>query len=40
MAAQSKARIVFRRSNTGIAGSNPTRGMDVSAFFCVLLTCV
>jgi hypothetical protein len=28
-AARSKARNVFARSNTGVAGSNPTRGMDV-----------
>jgi hypothetical protein len=29
VAARSKAWTVFARSNTGIAGSNPTRGMDV-----------
>jgi hypothetical protein len=29
MAARSKARIVFDRSNTGIVDSNPARGMDV-----------
>jgi hypothetical protein len=29
MAALSKARTVFARSNTGIVGSNPTRSMDV-----------
>jgi hypothetical protein len=34
--AQSKARTVFARSNAGIMGSNPTRGMDV----CVNLFCV
>jgi hypothetical protein len=28
------------RSNTGIVGSNPARGMDVFAFFCVVLSCV
>jgi hypothetical protein len=34
--AQSKAGIVFARWSTGIVGSNPTRGMDVSVrFFCV-----
>jgi hypothetical protein len=32
MAARSKARTVFARSNTEIMGSNPTGGMDV----CVL----
>jgi hypothetical protein len=32
---QVKAWIVFARSNTGIVGSNPTRGMDV----CVRLFC-
>jgi hypothetical protein len=40
MAAMSKARTAFNRSNTGIVGSNPVRGMDVSAFFCVVLSCV
>jgi hypothetical protein len=29
MAAQSKERTVFDRSNTGIVGLNPDRGMDV-----------
>jgi hypothetical protein len=29
VAALSKARNVFARSNAGIVGSNPTRGMDV-----------
>jgi hypothetical protein len=33
---RSKAWTVFARSNTGIVGSNPTRGMDV----CVRLFCV
>jgi hypothetical protein len=28
-AARSKAGTVFVRSNTGVMGSNPTRGMDV-----------
>jgi hypothetical protein len=36
VAAPSTAWIVFARSNTGIAGSNPTRGMDI----CVRLFCV
>jgi hypothetical protein len=35
VAAQSKAWPVFNRSNTGIVGSYPTRGMDVCAFLCV-----
>jgi hypothetical protein len=35
-AAWSKARTFFANSNTGIVGSNPTRGMDV----CVRLFCV
>jgi hypothetical protein len=36
VAAPSKARTVFARSNTGIVGSNPIRGMDVSVrLFCV-----
>jgi hypothetical protein len=34
--ARTKACTDFARSNTGIAGSNPTRGMDV----CVRLFCV
>jgi hypothetical protein len=34
--APSKARNVFARSNIGIVGWNPTRGMDVSQdLFCV-----
>jgi hypothetical protein len=36
VAARSKASTVFARSNTGIVGSNPTRGMDV----CLHLFCV
>jgi hypothetical protein len=44
VAAQSKARTVFDRSNTGIASSNPDRGMDVDSLFsvlcCVVLSCV
>jgi hypothetical protein len=33
----SKARTVFVRSNTGIGGSNPTKGMD-KCLFCVCVT--
>jgi hypothetical protein len=42
VAARSKAWIVFTRSNTGIMGSNPTRGMDIWVrLFCVyVLLCV
>jgi hypothetical protein len=40
MAARSKASTVFDRSNIGITGSNPARGMDVSVFLCVVLSCV
>jgi hypothetical protein len=36
MAARSKARTVFHRSNTGIMCSNPARGMDVCPRFSVL----
>jgi hypothetical protein len=36
VAAQSKASTVFGRSNIGIAGSNPTRGMDMCLGFSVL----
>jgi hypothetical protein len=35
-AARSEAWTVFARSDAGIVGSNPTRGMDV----CVRLFCV
>jgi hypothetical protein len=36
VAARSKARTVFALSNTGVAISNPTRGMDVHVrLFCV-----
>jgi hypothetical protein len=34
--ADHNGRTVFARSNTGIVGSNPTRGMDV----CVRLICL
>jgi hypothetical protein len=41
MAARSKTRTVFGRSNTGIAGLNSARGVDVcprfSALCCVVL---
>jgi hypothetical protein len=41
LAERSEARTVFGRSNTGIVGSNPTRGMDVCPrFFCVVSSCV
>jgi hypothetical protein len=40
MAACSKARTIFGRSNIGIEVSKTARGMDVSAFFCVELSCV
>jgi hypothetical protein len=40
MAVRSKARTVFGGSNTGVAASNPVWGMDVRAFFCVVLFCV
>jgi hypothetical protein len=33
VAARSRARTVFARSNAGIVGSNPTQGIDV--FLCV-----
>jgi len=36
MAALSKARMVFDRSNTGIVGSNPSRGMDEHPRFSIL----
>jgi hypothetical protein len=36
VAVRSKAWTVFTHSNTGVVGSNPTRGMD----FCVRLFCV
>jgi hypothetical protein len=39
MAAPSKVRTVFDSSNSGIVGSNPARGIYVSAFFCVVLSC-
>jgi hypothetical protein len=39
--ALSEAWAVFTRPNSGIVGSNPTRGMDVYVrLFCVVLFCV
>jgi hypothetical protein len=35
MAAQSNVGTVFARSNTGVVGPNPTRGMDVCIVLCV-----
>jgi hypothetical protein len=41
MSPQSKAWTVFARLNTGVVGSNPTRGMDVCVrLFCVCVLCV
>jgi hypothetical protein len=37
VAARSKVWTVFARSNAGIVGSNPTRGLDVCV--CVLIVC-
>jgi hypothetical protein len=37
VAACSKARTVFARSNTGIVGSNPTRDMDVCVYSVFVL---
>jgi hypothetical protein len=39
IAAWSRASAVFGRSHIGITGSNPARGMDVSVFLCVVLSC-
>jgi hypothetical protein len=39
LAARSKARTVFARSNAGIMGWNPTQGMDV-CIVCVYSACV
>jgi hypothetical protein len=39
VAAWSKTWTVFALSNAGIMGSNPTRGMDVCAFFFLCLCC-
>jgi hypothetical protein len=42
VAAQSKAWTVFANSNTGVVGSNPTRGMDVSVcvYSVFVLSCL
>jgi hypothetical protein len=40
VAAQSKALNVFARSNTGIVGSNPARGMNVCVYSVFVLSCV
>jgi hypothetical protein len=40
VAAWSKARKVFARSNTGIVGSNPNQGMDVRVSSVIVLSCV
>jgi hypothetical protein len=37
VAARSKARTVFSRSNAGIVGSNPTQGMDVCVPYTLLI---
>jgi hypothetical protein len=37
VAARSKARTVFFRSNTGIVGSNPTKGMMSVCVYSVLV---
>jgi hypothetical protein len=39
VAARSKARTVFARSNTGIVRSNPTIGMDVCVL-CAFILCL
>jgi hypothetical protein len=41
-AVRTKTRTVFALSNTGIMGSNPTRGMDVCVrlFFVFVVMCV
>jgi hypothetical protein len=36
MAEHSETRTVFGRSNTGVVGTNPARGMDVCPRFSVL----
>jgi hypothetical protein len=40
IAERSKSCTAYDRSNIGIAGSNPARGMDVFPRFCVVLSCV
>jgi hypothetical protein len=40
VAAQSKARNVFARWNTGIMGLNPTQDMDICFYSVFVLSCV
>jgi hypothetical protein len=40
VAEQSKASTVFARSEAGIVGSNPTKGMGVSCVYVFVLSCV
>jgi hypothetical protein len=40
MAERSKASTAYDRSNIGIAGSNSASGMDVSACFSIVFSCV
>jgi hypothetical protein len=40
VAAPSKARTVFARSNAVIVGSNPTQGVDVCVYSVFVLSCV
>jgi hypothetical protein len=40
LAARSKAWTAFARSNTGVMGSNSTRGMDVCVYSVFVLSCV
>jgi hypothetical protein len=40
VATRSKTRTVFAHSDTGIMGSNPTRGMDVCIYSVFVLSCV
>jgi hypothetical protein len=39
VAARSKARTVFVRSDAGIMGSNPTQGIDVCVYAFILYLC-
>jgi hypothetical protein len=38
-AAQPTARNDFARTNTGILGSNPTRGMNICVFYVCVVLC-
>jgi hypothetical protein len=40
VAARSKARNVFVRSNTEIVGSNPTQGTDIYVYYTFVFSCV